>query len=279
MNALQQVRMPQGQAFTERLGSSKYCNLIIDAWKTASCWNYLHLLTRFKLDGPEWHNFEFWFCTGSYRLKSILVLFTEAKANRLILGHEHSCHGVLTSPASSSCSTWPSRHSWATRGKLTLADQMIEVAKLSLYASWQQFRSIAVWLNCVFYTVYRFYVIWELLLHHSVQVHTLLRSISVRDFICRQATRIPNCSPLKAVSTKIVKIKRVCRKSTPKNGSVIQCKKHFSCLAEPHLALTLPGEASAWNYAVVLHVAATVPHWINIRICLPCLPASKLGTS
>lgn len=163
--------------------------------------------------------------------------------------------------------------------KTDTADQMIEVAKLSLYASWQQFRSIAVWLNGVFYTIYRFYVIWELLLHHSVQVHTLLRSISMRDFICRQATRIPNCSPLKAVSTKIVKIKRVCRKSTPKNGSVIQCKKHFSCLAEPHLALTLPGEASAWNYAVVLHVASTLPHWINIRICLPCLPASKLGTS
>ena len=96
-------------------------------------------------------------------------------------------------------------------------------------------------------------------LHHSVQVHSLIGSISMGDFICRQATRIPNCSPQKAISTKIVKIKRVCRKSTPQNGPVTQCKSSFVP------SLTLPGEASASKDAVVMHVAATLPRWINIQ--------------
>lgn len=103
------------------------------------------------------------------------------------------------------------------------------MATIQEYSRWTEL--------CILYNIgiYRFYLIWELL-HSSASP----ASVS-RDFICRQATRIPNCSPLKAVSTKIVKMKRVCRKSTP-NGSVTQYK-NSSCLVRLVLDISLSGIA------------------------------------
>lgn len=75
------------------------------------------------------------------------------KANRLILGHEHSCHGVLSRPRILKLLNLARPPFVSHKRKTDTAAEMIEVAKLSLYASWQQFRSIAAGLNCVFYTI------------------------------------------------------------------------------------------------------------------------------